>query len=113
MLNGERVNIILVFSSDNPYGSVVGAQTDYEARSETIMKGLVEIKAGDTIDFLCDFYNYDGTYSDTYYLGEQMTVSGDWVIGNAPLGDGVDWQMCYRITDLYGGQYWTPTVSNY
>jgi len=113
MLNGARVNIILVFTSDDPYGSVAGAQTDYEAATETIMKGLVEIKSGDAIDFLCDYYNYDGTYSDTYYLGEQMTATGEWTIGNAPLGDGVDWQMCYRITDLYGGQYWTPTVSNY
>ncbi len=113
MLNGERVNVILVFTSDDPYGYVAGAQADYEAATDAIMKGLVEIKAGDTIDFLCDYYNYDGTYSDTYYLGEQMTATGDWVIGNAPLGDGVDWQMCYRITDLYGGQYWTPVVSNY
>ncbi len=113
MLNDERVNIILVFTSDAPYGYVAGAQADYEAASDTIMKGLVEIEAGDTVDFLCDYYNYDGTYSDTYYLGKQMTATDEWVIGNAPLGDGVDWQMCYRITDLYGGQYWTPTVRNY
>ncbi len=113
MLNGERVNIILVFTSDDPYGYVAGAQADYEATTDMIMKGLVEIKAGDTIDFLCDYYNYDGTYSDTYYIGEQMTATDEWVIGNAPLGDGVNWQMCYRITDLYSGQYWTPTVSNY
>jgi hypothetical protein len=112
MLNGARVNIILVFTSEDPYGSVAGAQTDYEAATDAVMKGLVEIKSGDTIDFLCDYYNYDGTYSDTYYLGEQMTATEEWVIGNAPLGDGVNWQMCYRITDLYGGQYWTPTVSN-
>ena len=43
----------------------------------------------------------------------QMTATGDWEIGNAPLGDGVDWQMSYRLTDVYGGQYWTPTVKNY
>lgn len=112
MLNGARVNIILAFTSDNPYGEVLGAQTDYAASNETIMKGLVDIQAGDKIDFLCDYYNYDGTYSDTYYLGEQMTATGDWTINNDPLGD-VNWQMCYRITDLYGGQYWTPAVRNY
>ncbi len=64
---------------------MAGAQTDYEATTETIMKGLIEIQPGDSIDFLCDYYHYDGTYSDTYYLGEQMTATGDWVIGNAPL----------------------------
>ena len=114
LLNGTRVNIILEFTSANPYGTVLGAQTDYEATAtDTIRKGLVEIKAGDKIDFLCDYYNYDGTFSDSYYLGEQMTATGDWTVGNAPLGDGVNWQMSYRLTDVYGGQYWTPTVKNY
>ncbi|HML67547.1 MAG TPA: clostripain-related cysteine peptidase [Clostridia bacterium] len=114
MLNGTRVNIILEFTSDAPNGAVLGAQYDYAANTtETVMKGLVEIKAGDKIDFLCDFYNYDGTFNDAYYLGEQMTASGSWEIGNAPLGDGVNWDMAYRITDIYGGQYWTPTVKNY
>ena len=114
LLNGTRVNIILEFTSANPYGTVLGAQTDYEAATtDTIRKGLVEIKAGDKIDFLCDYYNYDGTFSDSYYLGEQMTATGEWTVGNAPLGDGVNWQMSYRLTDVYGGQYWTPTVKNY
>lgn len=114
MLNDTRVNIILEFTNDNPYGTVLGAQYDYDAtETDTIMKGLVEIAAGDKIDFLCDYYNYDGTFNDAYYLGEQMTATGDWVIGNAPLGDGVNWDMAYRITDIYGGQYWTPTVTNY
>ena len=113
MLNGTRVNIILEFTNENPYGAVLGAQYDYEANAtETVMKGLVEIKAGDEIDFLCDYYNYDGTFNDAFYLGERMTATGNWEIGNAPLGDGVNWEMTYRITDLYGGQYWTPTVKN-
>ncbi len=114
MLNGTRVNIILRFANDTPYGEVLGAQYDYDAAStDTIMKGLVEIVTGDKIDFLCDYYNYDGTFNDAYYLGEQMSATGSWKIGNAPLGDGVKWDMAYRITDLYGGQYWTPTVKNY
>jgi len=93
---------------------VLGAQYDYEATAtDTVMKGLVEIVSGDKIDFLCDYYNYDGSFNDAYYIGEQMTATGEWVIGNAPLGDGVNWDMAYRITDLYGGQYWTPTVKNY
>ncbi len=114
MLNGTRVNIILEFTNENPYGMVLGAQYDYETtETDTVMKGLVEIVAGDKIDFLCDYYNYDGSFNDAYYLGEQMTATGSWEIGNAPLGDGVNWDMAYRITDIYGGKYWTPTVKNY
>lgn len=114
MLNGTRVNIILEFTNETPYGVVLGAQYDYEATAtDTVMKGLAEIVSGDKIDFLCDYYNYDGSFNDAYYLGEQMTATGSWEIGNAPLGDGVNWDMAYRITDLYGGQYWTPAVKNY
>lgn len=114
LLNGTRVNIILEFTNENPYGAVLGAQYDYEATAtDTVMKGLVGIVSGDKIDFLCDYYNYDGSFNDAYYLGEQMTATGSWEIGNAPLGDGVNWDMAYRITDIYGGQYWTPTVKNY
>ena len=113
MLNGTRVNIILRFTSENPNGEVLGAQYDYDATAtDTIMKGLVEIVSGDKIDFLCDYYNYDGTFNDAYYLGEQMTATGSWEIGNAPLGDNANWDMAYRITDIYGGQYWTPAVKN-
>lgn len=113
LLNGTRVNIILEFTNETPYGTVLGAQYDYAANStDTVMKGLVDIVSGDKIDFLCDYYNYDGTFNDAFYLGEQMTATGSWEIGNAPLGDGVNWDMAYRITDLYGGQYWTPAVKN-
>ena len=113
MLNGTRVNIILEFTSEAPDGTVLGAQYDYDANTtETVMKGLVAIKAGDKIDFLCDFYNYDGTFNDAYYLGDPMIAAESWEIGNAPLGEGVKWDMAYRITDIYGGQYWTPTVKS-
>mgnify|MGYP002407703383 CR=1 FL=1 len=109
-LNGQRVNIILRFDDAHPYGYVAGAQVNYEDLSATVMKGLIEIAEGDKIDFLCDFYSYDGEYSDSYYLGDRMIASGEWVIGNAPL-DNAQFLMTYRITDIYGAHYWTPAVN--
>ena len=90
--------------------AVAGAQIDYEGATDTVMKGLLEIAAGDEIDFLCDFYTYDGVYSDSYYLGERMIATGEWVIGNAPIGSSHT-RMTYCLTDIYGAQYWTPPVS--
>ena len=110
MLNGERVNIILVFDSENPDGYVAGAMADYEETTDVSGKGLTDIQAGDKIDFLCDYYTYDGTYSDTYELGEQMIATDAWVIGNAPVGND-NYRMTYRITDIYNAQYWTPSVT--
>ena len=59
---------------------------------------------------MCDYYTYDGTYSDSYRLGEQMTATGEWEIGNAPVG-GEQYRMTYRLTDIYNAQYWINAVT--
>ncbi|MDD2476406.1 MAG: hypothetical protein PHI32_10885 [Dysgonamonadaceae bacterium] len=110
LLNGELVNIILVFNNENPYGIVTGAQINYdETVTETIAKGLIEIKQGDKIDFLCDYYTYDGEFINNYYLGEQMIVDGELTIGNISVGDH-HCKVTYRLTDIYNNKYWTPSV---
>lgn len=113
LLNDQLVDIIVVFDNEEPYGVVLGAQIKYdeEAETNTVAKGLLEIVAGDKIDFLCDYYTYEGEYNDTYYLGDQYTATGEWEIENLSIG-GDDYQMTYRITDIYGNQYWTPSISN-
>lgn len=111
LLNGERVNLILVFDNENPYGTIAGARTDYvKGETETIAKGMTQINVGDTLDFLCDYYSYDGEYLDSYYLGEQMTVTERMEISNVDVGEGRV-QVTYRFTDIYNQAYWTPAFT--
>ncbi|MDD5635752.1 MAG: peptidase C11, partial [Atribacterota bacterium] len=112
-LNNQLVDIIIVFDDENPYGVVLGAQIKYdeETQTETIAKGLLEILPGDEIDFLCDYYTYDGDYYDTYYLGDSYMATGEWEIENLYITNN-NYQMTYRITDIYGNQYWTPSISD-
>jgi hypothetical protein len=112
LLNGQLVDIIIVFDNQTPYGKVLGAQVIYDAetQTETVAKGLLDIAAGDKIDFLCDYYTYDGDYSDTYYLGEQYTATGTWEIENLSVGRN-KYQMTYRLTDIYDNKYWTPSIT--
>ena len=110
LLNGERVNLILVFDNENPYGYIAGARMDYvEGETETVAKGMSQLQVGDTLDFLCDYYSYNGEYMDSYYLGEQMTVTEDMTISNVDVGEG-DVRVTYRFTDIYNQQYWTPAI---
>jgi len=113
LLNDQLVDIIVVFDNEEPYGLILGAQIKYdqEPETETIAKGLLGIVEGDRIDFLCDYYTYEGEYDDTYYLGNQYTATGEWEIENLSIGIN-DYQMTYRITDIYGNQYWTPSITN-
>ncbi len=107
LLNGERVDLLLVFDNKNSYGYIAGARTVYtEGETETVAKAMTELQAGDTLDFLCDYYSYDGEYMDSYYLGEQMTVTDNMVISNVDVGEGAV-KVTYRFTDIYNQQYWT------
>ncbi len=110
LLNGERANLILVFTDKEPKGFVAGAVTDYvEGQTETIAKSMTGLEDGDTLDFVCDYYSYDGTYQDSYLLGEQMQIDGGLTISDVPVGDGQK-KLTYRLTDIYNQEYWTPVV---
>ncbi len=109
LLNGERMDLILIFDSENPYGYVAGAQPAYaEGETETVSRGLVDLQKGDVIDFVCDYYSYDGDYLDSYMLGDQLVVDGDLKISNTYVGGDV--MVLFRFTDIYGQNYWTEPV---
>ncbi len=107
-LNGSYANLILVFTSENPYGTIAGAIFDYkEGETDTVAK-ITELNEGDTIDFLCDFYNYNGEYDDTYMIGEQLIYSGNETISNVYLSNTA--VATYRFTDIYNNSFWTPSI---
>ena len=111
MLNGQRADLILVFDNENPSGYVAGARYDYrDGETETIAKGLTGLSDGDEIDFLCDYYSYDGDYLDSYMLGDPYVVDGEMEISNVYLPDESAALPCYRLTDIYHQQYWTPVL---
>lgn len=110
MRNGERAELILVFDEAHPNGYVAGARSDYRnGETETVAKSIIALEDGDTIDFLCDYYSYDGAYQDSYYLGEQMTVDGELTVSNVYIDKDAS-SAAYRFTDIYCQQYWTPVL---
>ena len=111
LLNGVRVELLLVFDNENPLGYIAGARPVYtEGETETVAKGMTELNVGDTLDFICDYYSYDGDYQDSYFLGEQMVVTENMEISNVDVGEG-NVRVTYRFTDIYNQQYWTPAFT--
>ena len=108
LLNGEYADLILVFTSENPYGTIAGACFDYRDGETDAVAKLTELNEGDTIDFLCDFYTYDGQYDDSFMFGDQLIYSGNEVISNVYLTD--DAVATYRFTDIYDNSFWTPSI---
>ncbi len=108
LLNGERANLIIVFENGEPY--VAGAARDYrEGETETVAKNMTALEDGDTIDFVCDYYGYDGSYRDSYLLGDELTVSGELKVHDL-LVEGGSCSAVYRFTDIYQQNYWTEPV---
>lgn len=108
-LNDDRCNLILIFDAENPYGYVAGASFDYiNGETDTIPKSMTSLKDGDVIDFVCDYYNYDQEYDNTYLL-DQMVVDGEPEITDTYIGDDPCF-VTYLFTDIYGREYWSDPV---
>ena len=110
MLNGDRVKLLVSFDNDHKDGYIVGAESDYHnGETDTVAKSMTELSDGDKIEFICDFYTYDGDYEDTYYLGDQITVNGNLKLSNTNVGDGKV-KITYLFTDMYNQEYWTEAI---
>jgi hypothetical protein len=114
LLNGEPKDLIVVFDNLHPNGLVTGAQSLYTGgASDMAAKVDVELAPGDVIDFLCDYYTYDGDYEDSYRFGRQVTVpeggAAALEIYNVSTEDTKMLTM-HRLTDIYGNELWTKAV---
>lgn len=113
LYNGERGELVVEFTDEDPYGTVVGVRRVYtEGETETIAKTMDPIVDGDVIDFVCDYYSYDGEYLDSYMLGEQMVVEGELMISDVYV-DAESANLTYLFTDIYNQKYWTSPVTIY
>ena len=109
-VNGIRANLILVFDTENPYGYIAGAEPVYlNGETDTQAKNLVAIGKGDQIQFVCDYYDYNGSYQDSYKLGDPITLGSKVEIGNTYV-DETKCRIIYCLTDYYQQEYWTPAV---
>lgn len=107
LLNGDMVNLNVVFDDEHPEGVVTGAYPIYENDSVSVQaKGDIVINEGDTIELLCDYYNENGEYSASYTLGTQFTVPAEGLaLTNLKL-DVEEVSATYRLTDIYGNHFW-------
>ena len=111
ILNGTRVNLLLYFDSENPYGYIAGAQIVYSGTETGVeAKNLIQIGKGDKVQFVCDFYDYEGNYRDSYKLGNVITLGDEVEIANTPVGTLENCRVTFCFTDLYQQRYWTPAL---
>ena len=110
LYNGERAELVVVFSDTDPYGSIVGVRRVYrDGETDTVAKTMDTVMPGDVIDFVCDYYSYEGEYLDSYMLGDQLVVGDELYISDVYI-DADAANLTYRFTDIYNREYWTNPV---
>ena len=110
LYNGERAELIAVLTDEDPYGSIAGVRRVYrDGETETAAKTMDTVMPGDVIDFVCDYYSYDGEYLDSYLFGEQLVVDGALYISDVYIDAGAA-NLTYQFTDIYNREYWTAPV---
>lgn len=108
-INGKEVEIVITFSDKCPEGKILGYKYGY-GEDAMCLKGLMPINEGDTVEFICDFYTYNQEYESSYSLGDPITVDSNGLeLSYCDIGDGTC-LVYYRITDIYGNDYWTEPV---
>ncbi|MCR4690964.1 MAG: peptidase C11 [Lachnospiraceae bacterium] len=109
LINSKRANLILVFDKENPYGYIAGARYDYKGHeTDTVAKSLTELTEGDKIEFVADYYSYNGSYRDTYVIGDAWSYHENAMISNTDVqGKTV---ITYLLTDFYNRQHYAPAI---
>lgn len=120
LLNNEEVHLLVEFSDENPGGVVLGAEKIYDTGTDGKLIPIAFTDEEDDneviqIDFICDYYDYDGNFSDRYLMSEplvfeesngdtpELTVE-DVTLENGSLIYG------YVLTDIYNSDRWTPML---
>ena len=73
-----------------------------------VSKVRTNLKEGDLIDFIADYYTYDGHYENSYMIGDQWTYYDGAEIASIKV-DG-DILALYSFCDIYNNYYWTPAI---
>ena len=116
-MDGVRCNLIIIFDNDHSSGYIAGARYDYKDEvaefgaqdtSDMPVAKATEIAEGAKIDFLCDFYDYDGNYQDSYKIGDEWTYSSSATLSYEDVG--AKSKITYMLTDIYNSEYWTPSI---
>ena len=111
LYNGQRANLLIETVNDEP--AVVGVCYNYEDDPEilTYAKSVTEYNSTDTVTFIADYYTYDNIYENTYRISDEFTVGEGLEASYMLVADAEEISPCYRFTDFYGQEYWTPVMS--
>ncbi|MFI3225978.1 MAG: clostripain-related cysteine peptidase [Clostridia bacterium] len=105
----EYVEVIVYWDDDNPYGYVTGYRR-YSTAGEPLGKGTFSFTSGDTLEWVFDYYDYDGNYVGTCSFGDEYVYNGREIeVSYDYVGD-YDAMVHFQLTDIYNHVYTSESV---
>ena len=109
-VNDKESRIIIMWDEKNPDGKVLGYEPVSYGNTTLSSKGLSQFKKGDKIEFVFDYYTYDGEYDDQYIIGDELIVKDNNLrVSYEEVGSG-EFYVYYKITDIYNNEYYTEAL---
>ena len=108
LLNGKYANLIV--NIDEEGIEVVGATFDYKDDSSMVGKNISQLNSGDEIIFVCDYYSYDGEFSNTYELSDTLVVDDKLYLNDVYI-DEEKYLALYEIRDIYQQTYYSSIMN--
>ena len=108
LYNGQLADLIIKLDDNGV--EVIGVSFDYD-NTAVAAKSLNGLEKDDVLEFVCDYYDYDGNFQAAYKLGNKIVIGED---GKLFLGD-VDISsyktlVNYEFVDIYQQSYWTDAM---
>ena len=111
-VNDEQMELVVCWNNEQENGYVAGYRSVATAGGHA-SKGVIPLAPGDVVDFISDYYTYDGEYQDWYYIGESITFDGsEWQVSYEDVGAN-DCLVFYMLTDIYQNNYYTEALQFY
>ncbi len=110
LLNGDTfIEIMVYWDDENPTGYVAGYR-EYTETAAPVGKGLFDLQPGDTVEWLFDYYDYDGNFDDSYIIGDTFVVPYDDIYVSYEYVGDYDALIYFILTDIFNNVYETEAV---
>lgn len=115
LLNGEDVDLIVVFDESNPNGLILGAMPVLNEDTGMPAKYLLPIETGDkiTLYYYSELFDAEETAEQEYsqwWEGETFTVDGDLQLEFSDVEDNSTYLYGFYIVDTQGNGYYTDFI---
>lgn len=112
VLNGEEVDIIVVFDDANPDGRIIGARP-LSGETGMAAKNMLKIKKGDKLKFLyyAEYFGEDESKElEEWYEGEEFTVGDEFELEWLEVNPGEVYLYGFYFIDVQQNGYYTDFV---